>query len=314
MHRERSRTSAPSKKLRTSHWIRSSELRCWEDSRNSTCRDYAGSQRPTRATALLAAVVILILCATAGAASRPCWEACGWQSAKFREVVSRDIADLSHLPAVLPATGLRAPAPAGESSSADTPSLPESTASVESQTTWNPPRPHYFLRVGGDGAMGLYLETGPGLSGYWGVQSLLAEAFFTLNAEFASNKVFPGLLDDLLGEEISIFPTGQAVGAGARLRLFTDATSGRGAHGFGVGIGAVALVTDSDLGTSATILGRLDVSASWPFVELNVYYQIPVESTNSELLTALKRGTIGVSLGIRDPLSPLMELLRRTQE
>jgi len=162
--------------------------------------------------------------------------------------------------------------------------------------------------------MGLYLETGPGLSGYWGVQSLLAEAFFTLNAEFASNKVFPGLLDDLLGEEISIFPTGQAVGAGARLRLFTDATSGRGAHGFGVGIGAVALVTDSDLGTSATILGRLDVSASWPFVELNVYYQIPVESTNSELLTALKRGTIGVSLGIRDPLSPLMELLRRTQE
>jgi hypothetical protein len=121
-------------------------------------------------------------------------------------------------------------------------------------------------------------------------------------------------LEDLLGisiglpGELTLSPLGVAVGAGTQLRYFSEYTTERGAHGFGVGIGATGFFTQSDLGAPFALLGQASLSASWPFVELNVYYRIPIWTSDPELHRELKQGSLGISFGLRDPLSPLFGL------
>lgn len=291
-----------------------------EDRRGDTSAGRPGWLGCHRVTILLVAGLVLFTSATQ-AASSTCEAPCNWQYNRFRELVSRSGVDLPRPVAANLMPDLQVSRDvSGGNGSAETQEPSVDAVLAEPQSSWDPPRSHFFLRFGGDGAMGPYLEIGPGLSGYWGVQNLLAEVFFTMSGEFALDKFFADLMEDWFStaigwpEELTIFPAGQAVGAGAKLRIFTESTHERGAHAFGIGVGATALVTESYLGASVTILGQVNVSASWPFVEVGAYYRIPLESTNGDLLTALKKGTIGVSFGLRDPLSPLIEVFRKLRD
>jgi hypothetical protein len=189
------------------------------------------------------------------------------------------------------------------------PSMPISEATEPS------PRMHFFFRLGGDAGAGPYFELGPGVSGFWGEPRLLGEVFFTANAEFLVSSLVAELIEEWLGfsigvpGEFTLSPLGQAVGAGTQLRLFSEYTEPRGAHGFGIGLGATGFFTQSDLGAPFAVLGHACLSASWPFVELNLSYRFPVWTSNPKLTKELKGGTIGLSIGLRDPLSPLVELL-----
>lgn len=200
---------------------------------------------------------------------------------------------------------------------ATTPSPAPVTSTTPTLQASATPRIHFFLRLGGDVVVGPFFELGPGISGLWGVQNLLGEFLFTGNAEFLLNKLFAGLVEDLLGispAQLALSPLGQAVGAGTQFRFFTEHSDVRGAHGFGIGFGATGLLTENDLGAQVAILGHACVSASWPFVELNLYYKVPIWASSKALTQKIDSGTVGISFGLRDPLSPLAELVRALSE
>lgn len=177
------------------------------------------------------------------------------------------------------------------------------------------PKLHFFIRLGGDGAAGPFFELGPGISGFAAEPHLLGEVYFTANGEFVLSSLVAQLLEDWFGVsiglpgELTLSPLGQAVGAGVQLRYFSEYTVERGAHGFGIGIGATGFFTQSDLGAPLALLGHACLSASWPFVELNIYYRVPIWTSEQRLYRELGQGSLGISFGLRDPLSPLFELL-----
>ncbi len=200
----------------------------------------------------------------------------------------------------------------------DTQGLPQEEVVVSStvaEAATARARTHFFLRLGADGAAGPFFELGPGISGFWAEPRLLGECFFTANAEFLISSVFAELMEELLGVsiglpgELTLSPLGQAVGAGMQVRFFSEYTEQRGAHGFGIGVGATGFFTQSDLGAPLALLGHACLSASWPFVELNVYYRLPLWTSDPDLQGELKMGSWGISFGLRDPLSPLIELI-----
>lgn len=280
----------------------------------------AGSARG-RFSNWLRAALLLALCGlvsqAALGAGEPAGSLCEWgsQGKPFYQILSErntSVGRLYYLSAARHPVELAS----GIIPVATTPSPAPATSSVPTLQASATPRIHFFLRLGGDVVVGPFFELGPGISGLWGVQNLLGEFLFTGNAEFLLNKLLAGLVEDLgiSPAQLALSPLGQAVGAGTQFRFFTEHSDVRGAHGFGIGFGATGLLTENDLGAQVAVLGHACVSASWPFVELNLFYKVPIWASSKALTRKIDSGTIGISFGLRDPLSPLAELVRASSE